>query len=99
MKKRVIGVLLAVVVMSAGSMSVSAAGHCGRYADAGRGGACSYVDENGDGICDNCNFTDKNGDGICDNYSGTGCKGGQSTGGACKGGRNVKTGCGRRCGR
>ncbi|HJF65413.1 MAG TPA: hypothetical protein K8U77_04755 [Slackia equolifaciens] len=58
---------------------------------------CSgYVDENGDGICDNCGtnsgscagFVDADGDGVCDNY-GNGCYGhgshGWCQGGACGG--------------
>lgn len=28
---------------------------------------CGFIDEDGDGVCDNCGFIDEDGDGICDN--------------------------------
>ncbi len=56
-------------------------------------GAGNFVDQNGDGICDNCpngnqkgTFVDQNGDGICDN-AGTGQ------------GYDARGGCGHRAGR
>ena len=70
MKKLMAGILTAAVVLSVGAASAFAAGHGqGRY----------FVDENGDGICDNqgsgCGryFVDENGDGVCDNQ-GSGCR-------------------------
>ena len=53
------------------------------------GGGCQFVDEDGDGICDNyngqgtycqgagCGFVDEDGDGVCDYYNGQGayCQG------------------------
>ncbi len=69
MKKIVTGIALAAVVLTMGASSAFA-------------GTRSFIDENGDGVCDNrvrgglhsyCaggerrNFTDEDGDGICDN--------------------------------
>ncbi len=55
---------------------------------------CSYVDENGDGICDNrgngqCSgsFVDENGDGICDNAGS--CQTAQRTRNCCGQGRRA----------
>lgn len=49
---------------------------------------CRFVDEDGDGICDNCTdgitgryYTDENGDGICDYRIAAGCRGGGRAGG------------------
>lgn len=48
---------------------------------------CRFVDEDGDGICDNCTggitgryYTDENGDGICDYRAVAGCRGGDRAG-------------------
>ncbi len=69
---------------------VNAAGDC-------PGSAGCYVDDNGDGICDNYTdgygagngngpcYTDDNGDGVCDNYAGgagNGCGAGAGNDGA-----------------
>ena len=75
MKKMFLGVLAAVIVLSAGAGTALAAGSaCG-------GG---FLDADGDGICDNCgtyhlrsmtgtgrggNFVDADGDGVCDHYA------------------------------
>lgn len=100
MKRAIVGVLTAAMVLSVGVTSAFAAGRgCGRghgrnYSNANKNavcsnytGACSFVDEDGDGICDNCNgyhknclsgngcgqnYTDADGDGVCDNYQGCG---------------------------
>lgn len=83
MKKAILGFFTAAMVLSAGTMSVCAAG-CGsghHHADTVCGNAdriCYYVDADEDGICDNCSechkscpegtdFLDEDGDGICDN--------------------------------
>lgn len=63
-KKTVLGILAASMVLSTGTATTFAARTgCGHY----------YIDANGDGICDNrgssqrnCRFTDKNKDGVCD---------------------------------
>lgn len=77
MKKRLIGVLSAALILSVGTLSAGAAygpGGGARWVDANKDGICdnrgaNWVDANGDGICDNCNtaWVDANGDGICDN--------------------------------
>lgn len=65
MKKTVIGILAAAVVMSIGVVSAFAGGH-------GRGSR--YTDANNDGVCDYaksiCQYIDADGDGICDNCGG-----------------------------
>ena len=60
-------------------------GHPGGVRRHGGHAACgNYVDDNGDGVCDNCgtacrhaacgNYVDDNGDGVCDNIgAGGGC--------------------------
>lgn len=96
MRKKLIGVLAAALVLSAGSMSVSAAGRCHGSADRVCV-QCSFVDDDGDGICDNCNFTDADGDGICDNNNGTGCRSRHGARSGCRSGHSARTGCGRRC--
>lgn len=62
MKKTVIGILAAAVVMSIGVVSAFAGGH-------GRGSR--YTDANNDGVCDYaksiCQYIDADGDDICDN--------------------------------
>ena len=65
MKKLVIGITIAVMVLSISAMSAFAASE-----------APGYVDADGDGICDNCagagancpGYVDADGDGVCDNY-------------------------------
>lgn len=85
MKKAILGVFTAVMVLSAGTMNVCAAG-CGggsHHADTvcdNTDRVCYYVDTDEDGVCDNCSachkscpegtdFLDEDGDGICDNCS------------------------------
>ncbi len=62
MKKVCIGILAAVMLLSLGTTSALAAG---------RGNGRGYVDEDGDGVCDNyngaCGYVDEDGDGVCDN--------------------------------
>ncbi len=59
------------------------------------GAGCQFLDEDGDGICDNYNqgicgigngtgYVDEDGDGICDNYS-SGMGGGRGRGRGCGG--------------
>ena len=77
MKKTLIGILAAALIMTSGTTSAFAAGCRGHHSGAGRHHAVSvcthkrYTDKNKDGICDKCGgcYTDKNKDGICDNYS------------------------------
>ncbi len=63
MRKALLGVMAAAVILSLGSTSAFAAGpgggRCFVDADGDRicenaGGRCAYVDADGDGICDNC---------------------------------------------
>ncbi len=69
--KRAFALLMAgMLVLTMGGMGAAAAGRHGQ----GRGKAdCAWVDENGDGICDNRgpgkgqHWVDEDGDGICDN--------------------------------
>lgn len=70
MKKTLVGILMAAMVLSVGATSAFAAGRgCGRGHGHGRNhvnvtasgaggnytGACNFVDADNDGICDNCN--------------------------------------------
>lgn len=69
MRKALLGVVTAAVILSLGSAGAFAAGP---------GGGRYFLDTNGDGICDNagsrCAYVDADGDGVCDNYgSGWGC--------------------------
>lgn len=76
MRKALLGVMAAAVILSLGSTSAFAAGP---------GGGRCFVDADGDRICDNaggrCAYVDADGDGICDNCQpgqGRGCgRGGQ----------------------
>lgn len=65
MKRIVMGVLAALLVLSAGAPAASAAGHGHRQSSVQScitdntrikncANACNYVDADGDGICDNC---------------------------------------------
>lgn len=90
MKKLLTGFAAAALVLTFTATSALAASHHGRAVSRVCNGlqtgwtrpACSFVDSNGDGICDNygngnCHhegcFVDNNGDGICDNYGGGNC--------------------------
>lgn len=59
-----VGAMALVAVVSAGSATAYAVGPADARCDA-------FIDEDGDGICDNCGngvgFIDEDGDGICDN--------------------------------
>lgn len=91
-KKTVLGILAASMVLSTGTATTFAARTgCGDY----------YVDANGDGICDNrgsskrnCRFTDKNKDGVCDSCDNRGngnTKGnGRKHGNGCRNGRGKR---------
>jgi len=88
MNKLTAGIIVAAAVLSIGTLSSMAAG------EQNRGGRCgqTFVDANGDGICDNrgsagCGFVDANGDGICDNGNGTCSQNGK---GACYGRNRMK---------
>ena len=85
MGRRVVAILIVLTVMigfSNTGMSKMWGNRGGGY-----GGGANFVDENGDGICDNLNrgdcpgYIDENGDGICDYskggrcFSGCGCRG------------------------
>ena len=85
MKKLLTGIAVTALLISMSSTTVLAAGRgCGRnFVD--NDGVCDYyntscqfVDNDGDGICDNCGsnncgngagYVDADGDGICDNYT------------------------------
>lgn len=100
MKRALIGVLAAAIVLSAGMVTAFGVEPAN---------GCYFVDADGDGICDNrgscgwgggqgagcgMGFVDADGDGICDNYTAGQCRGngrGSGQGGAFRGGR----GCGR----
>lgn len=83
MNRLVLAGILAAILTASTSMA-------GTLATQGGGMACpynacgNYVDDNGDGVCDNCgtacrhaacgNYVDDNGDGVCDNIgAGGGC--------------------------
>ena len=99
MKKTLIGVLAAAVILSVGAASADAAGPgAGRnFTDRDgdgvcdlAGGICRFVDEDQDGRCDSCGlcredccFTDADGDGICGQRMGLG----RGRGGGFRGGR------------
>ena len=77
MKKAILAILAATLIMTTGTTSAFAAG-CGRNRSSASRNCTTkvctekrYTDKNKDGICDNCGrgYTDKNKDGICDNYS------------------------------
>ena len=61
MKKALLGVVAAAIILSLGSTGAFAAGP---------GGGRCFADTDGDGICDNaggrCAYVDADGDGICD---------------------------------
>ncbi len=70
--KKILAILISGAMLPI--LAVSASAHCGHHS--GRNARqyycqMDYIDENGDGICDNCSlrckFTDADGDGICDN--------------------------------
>ena len=74
MKRKIItAIVTAALVLSLGTGAMAASqGH--------GGGGCQgryFVDEDGDGVCDNagsyCRFVDEDGDGVCDN-AGTYCR-------------------------
>lgn len=87
----------AILIFSLETVSVFAAEPAaGRnFTDSNNNGICGYcttdcpfIDEDGDGICDNfatgacgLGYVDENGDGICDNYAyGSGCRNGGGRG-------------------
>lgn len=72
MRKALLGIMAAAVILSLeGTTALAAGPGYGRY----------YVDADGDGVCDNIgtgvggNFVDADGDGICDNYQSGQCWG------------------------
>lgn len=74
MKKLIVIAAAFVLTLSSGTTAFAAGHGHSQYHSAGstaNAGYCTFVDANGDGICDNgdthCTFTDANGDGICDN--------------------------------
>ena len=91
MKKIRIAAVAAAIVLALGVTTAFAAGGRHHMANYSR----YYVDDNGDGICDNrgacdwdgvCSnpgvcYTDADGDGVCDNYgTGLGCRSGAGHG-------------------
>ncbi len=83
MNRLVLAGILAAILAASGGMAGTLAAQGGGTAC--RHAACgNYVDDNGDGVCDNCgtacrhaacgNYVDDNGDGVCDNIgAGGGC--------------------------
>lgn len=84
------GMTAAILIFSMETISVFAAEPAAgiNYADSGHNGTCNYcttdcpfIDEDGDGICDNytascacgLGYVDENGDGICDNIATGAC--------------------------
>lgn len=73
--KKLIAIAAVFVLIPAAGTTAFAAGPCHNShhrANSSSGvGYCSFVDADGDGICDNgdahCTFTDTDGDGLCDN--------------------------------
>lgn len=104
MKRIFLGVLTSAVVLSLGATSAFAACHAVRRGPISVDSAiCSFVDLDGDGICDNCgipcqcgalcaengwNYVDADGDGICDHHA-------DGLGWGCRGGNAPRGGCGR----
>ena len=72
MKKTVLIILAALLLVGC----VSAVAALNGAARRGNGTGWRYVDEDGDGVCDNAGtgwrYVDEDGDGVCDNYA-TGC--------------------------
>ena len=73
---KILGIVLLALMLSLPILSVA-----GFAQGPANGQAPAFVDENGDGVCDNCGqmmrgngrgrgaaFVDENGDGVCDNY-------------------------------
>lgn len=86
MRKLFSGILAAMLVASLCITGAFACHHGGC-------GGVSYVDADGDGVCDNrgtacgVNFVDADGDGVCDNYAsgqGRGCGRGRGRGRHCR---------------
>ena len=85
MKKGLLGILAAALVLTVvttGAMAAGGSWHHGAGTGSGasgscRAGTCQYVDADGDGVCDNCGtacrYVDADGDGVCDNR-GTACR-------------------------
>ena len=101
-----VGAMVLVAVVSAGSATAYAVGpadaRCDAFIDEDGDGICDncgngvgFIDEDGDGICDNCGngagFIDEDGDGICDNWDAETGRGNGS------GGNGRGNGCGRNC--
>lgn len=91
MRKALLGIVTAAIVLSLGATSAFAAGpSSGRY----------FIDADGDGVCDNavsrCVYVDADGDGVCDHYGsnqGRGC--GYGHGAQCGRGNGFRGGRGR----
>ena len=93
MKRLILLAAAAALVLSVGTAGVFAACRGGSRTD--RCAVCSYVDGNGDGICDNCTgcglgYVDDNGDGVCDNRADGTCGG--PSGRVLNGGRHGRWG-------
>ena len=84
MKKGLLGILAAALVLTmvtTGAMAAGGSWHhgarSGSASDSCHSGTCQYVDADGDGVCDNCGtacrYVDADGDGVCDNC-GTACR-------------------------
>ena len=77
MGKTFVAIAITVVLV----LGFSNASMSGMNGNQGGGGGYNFVDEDGDGICDNYNnggrpgYSDEDGDGICDNCNNGGCPG------------------------
>lgn len=81
MKKLMVGVAAAALVLAVGTASAFARGNAPGW---------RYTDSDGDGVCDyyaggqGCRYADEDGDGVCDYYAagGQGAGAGRSNGGS-----------------
>jgi hypothetical protein len=79
MEKKFIAIMITLVVVL--GFSNEGRSWKGGHHGGGSGNGYNFVDEDGDGICDNYNsgicpgYSDEDGDGICDNYKRNGCRG------------------------
>ena len=89
MKKILLGMMAAILVLTMAAGALAEEAGCGRGCMRGGSGVRRYVYADGDGVCDYCGrggcgyYVDADGDGVCDNYNG-GARGGAGRG---RGGR------------
>ena len=79
MKKILLGMMAAILVLTMAAGALAEEAGCGRGCMRGGSGMRRYVDADGDGVCDHCGqdgcgyYVDADGDGVCD-YCGQGCR-------------------------